>query len=739
MCLITTRIRVRCRTPEKRMNIARLITQSAFLLVTLHLFAGGFAATAQSKNPLAPDAPTYEQVMNRVAQPFLDQRRSTIAQIHTQSQADKRKAHVRETLLRLIGGLPENAGPLNAQVVGSTPEEGFHIERIIYDSLPGYHVPANLYLPSSGNGPFPAVIYHAGHSPFGKAEAFGFASNLARSGIAVLAYDPLGAGERLQAMNPATGQSWAGPDEHSQAQIPISLIGDHVSRYMVWDAMRGIDYLSSRPEIDAHSIGSFGCSGGGTLSAYLIALDERVKAGGVACFLTTYEELLKGIGPQDGEQVIPDLIQSGLDFPDLVELAAPRAYAMIATTEDMFPFAGAKAAHDEAQRFYAIYGAADHLQWFTGPGRHGAIRPLMPQITTFFRHWLTHNDQPVPELAALPYPPKEVFLCTSTGQVTTGLQGKTIYDINRERAKEILPAKSNISSREELKQLQVRLRAEVPSVTGMSSADKSIPEVTVIKTEQRAGYRLDTVTFQSLSGMELPAVVAIPDAKGRKPALLMTSDQAIATVAALGGDFDSAARAGRVVLAMTPLPWPPSQDKPRPTMGTMLPWTSRAFLVGKTFVGMRTDDVLAAVRWLATQKDVEASRIDAYGDGASGVVLLHAATLEPRIRQITIENTLSTYMSVINVPVHRGVAESVVPGILKRYDLDDLMIAIVPRSIAIVSPVDGAGSEQGQAEFEGQLKRTYAADRSLHADNRLRFVERVSGQPLSILYSDWQQ
>jgi dienelactone hydrolase len=112
--------------------------------------------------------------------------------------------------------------------------------------------------------------------------------------------------------------------------------------------------------------------------------------------------------------------------------------------------------------------------------------------------------------------------------------------------------------------------------------------------------------------MELPAMVAMPDGPGRKPALLMTSDQAIATVAAPGGDFDSAAKAGRVVLAITPLPWPPSPDKPRPTMGTMLPWTSRAFLVGKTRVGMRTEDLMAAVRWLAAQKDVEASRIDAY-------------------------------------------------------------------------------------------------------------------------------
>jgi hypothetical protein len=128
---------------------------------------------------------TYEQAMNRIAQPELDRRKASIEQIHTRAQADARQASVRATLLRLIGGLPDNHGPLNATVVGTMPEDGFRIEKIIYDSLPGYHVTANLYLPASGKGPFPAVIYSAGHAPFGKAEAFGLGSNLARNGIAV--------------------------------------------------------------------------------------------------------------------------------------------------------------------------------------------------------------------------------------------------------------------------------------------------------------------------------------------------------------------------------------------------------------------------------------------------------------------------------------------------------------------------------------------------------------------------
>ena len=472
--------------------------------------------------------------MNQLAQPFLDQRHSVMEWIRTKEQAVARQAHVRATLLKLLGGLPNKHDPLNAQVVGTVTGDGFRVERLIYDSLPGYHVTANLYLPASVKGPFPAVINHVGHAPFGKTEAFGLGANLARDGIAVLAYDPLG----------ATGKSWAGPDEHSQAEIPISLLGDHVARYMLWDAMRGIDYLSTRPDIDAGNIGSFGCSGGGTLSAYLTALDPHVKAGVVACYLTSYQEILKGIGPQDGEQVIPGQISNGLDFPDWIELAAPRAYAMVSTTEDMFPFAGAKAAHEEAERFYQLYGAGENLKWFTGPGTHGMIFPMLPQIEAFFNHWRQHNDNPPPALAAFPFKPHPELQCTSTGQVATALQGRSIYQINRDRARSVVPAKAPIVSRRDLDKLQIRLRNEIPAVTCMDASATTPLQVDIIAKEERADSELETIVLHSCSGMVLPARIALPRNPGRHPALLITSERRMDALTGLAATLTGRCKAG---------------------------------------------------------------------------------------------------------------------------------------------------------------------------------------------------
>jgi hypothetical protein len=103
-------------------------------------------------------------------------------------------------------------------------------------------------------------------------------------------------------------------------------------------------------------------------------------------------------------------------------------------------------------------------------------------------------------------------------------------------------------------------------------------------------------------------------------------------------------------------------------------------------------------------------------------VLLHAAALEPRISSITIEDTLSTYRSVVDADVHRNVAEAVIPGVLLHYDLDDLLIAIAPRPVAVVGPVDGAGDALSQAAWHDQLVRVFTADRSLGFADRVSYT-----------------
>ncbi|HET9132090.1 MAG TPA: acetylxylan esterase, partial [Terriglobia bacterium] len=277
--------------------------------------------------------------LNGIAKTQLESRSSAIAGVRNRADADRRKAEVREKILRLIGGLPEGNGPVSVREFRKTSGDGFRVERIAYESQPGFWVTADVYIPVEGAGPFPAIVLAPGHGAGGKSENWNWGGNFARNGIIALAYDPIGQGERLQYYDAGQQKSKIGnpTGEHGEANIGPMLIGDNIARYMVNDAMRGVDYLISRKDVDPSRIGAFGCSGGGTSTAYFAALDERVKVAASACYITSFNELLASpTGAQDAEQSIPHFIEQGLDFADWVEAFAPKPYAVISTMDDMF-------------------------------------------------------------------------------------------------------------------------------------------------------------------------------------------------------------------------------------------------------------------------------------------------------------------------------------------------------------------------------------------------------------------
>jgi cephalosporin-C deacetylase-like acetyl esterase len=216
--------------------------------------------------------------MNRIARQQLQEREKAVAEIRTKADAERRKQLVRAKLLEIIGGLPDYAGPLNARITGRLDSQGYSIEKVLFESLPGYYVTANLYRPAQP-GLYPGVLLQAGHTQEGKPEGQRLAANLALKGFVVLAFDPVGQGEREQTYDRQVNRALAGwsVPEHIQAGAQSMLIGESVARYFIWDAKRAIDYLVSRPDVDADRIAATGCSGGGALTTLIGALDPRLK------------------------------------------------------------------------------------------------------------------------------------------------------------------------------------------------------------------------------------------------------------------------------------------------------------------------------------------------------------------------------------------------------------------------------------------------------------------------------
>jgi hypothetical protein len=320
--------------------------------------------------------------MDRIAQQQLQLRESAIAEIHSVADAERRKQSVRERLLDILGGLPDYNGPLNSRVTARIEADSYTIENVIFESLPRFYVTANLYRPNQP-GRYPGVLLQSGHTQEGKPEGQRLAANLALKGFVVLAFDPVGQGEREQTYDRRVDRSLAGwsVPEHIQAGAQSVLIGESVARYFIWDAKRALDYLVSRPEVDPARLGAVGCSGGGALTAFIGALDPRLKAVAPACFIDSYRMLFAGPNP-DSEMSPPHLLFSGLDMADYVELSAPTSWLILATEGDYFTPDGAKLVYEEARRWFGLYGAEDKLRFFIGPGPHGTpLEPRAPRHT----------------------------------------------------------------------------------------------------------------------------------------------------------------------------------------------------------------------------------------------------------------------------------------------------------------------------------------------------------------------
>src|SRR5207237_7451997 len=170
------------------------------------------------------------------------------------------------------------------------------------------------------------------HSAIGKAAAAyqTLHINRVKRGYVVLTYDPVGQGERSQFWDAAKKRSRfnLACGEHAVLGNPLYLLGTNLARYRIWDGLRGIGYLASLPEVDAERIGCVGNSGGGTLTAYIAALDRRVHTAVISCYITTLPRRMATRIEQDPdadpEQDIFGFVSEGIDHAGLLAVRAPR-------------------------------------------------------------------------------------------------------------------------------------------------------------------------------------------------------------------------------------------------------------------------------------------------------------------------------------------------------------------------------------------------------------------------------
>lgn len=632
-----------------------------------------------------------------------DARRREVAALRTPDDVMRRQNALRAKFIEAIGGFPDRT-PLNARTVGSVKGGGFLVEKVIYESRPEHHVTALFYKPE-GKGPFPAVLVPCGHSDKGKAEeAYQRVCILmAKNGLAVLCYDPIGQGERMQLLDASGRPAIKGnTNEHTMSGIGALLVGWSCASFRIWDGIRSLDYLESRSDVDSRRLGCTGNSGGGTMTAYLMALDERVAAAAPSCYVTTLERLFATIGPQDAEQNITGQVAFGMEQTDYVTMRAPRPTLMCTATQDFFDIQGCWTTFREAKQIYAMLGHAERMDLIEYNDKHGFSKPRREAAMRWMRRWLLGIDD-APVEADVPIFTEEELRCTKSGQVLLEFHGKSVFDLDRERERELASKRATLTRDALL--ATVRRALAIDTAPEAAEASPSAGRI------NRGDYEIGKGTLVPEPGIRLPYLL-MSGGPSTSYRILVLPGEGKASVAVAGGPMERLVKDGHPAVAVDLRGMGETTPEAKSPFGA--DW-KEAFLgihLGRPLLGQRVRDILSTNAGMGGECHLVAS-------GAAAPAALHAAALDPRIPEIVLEGGLVSWASVLKTPVTQNQLGNVVPGVLASYDLPDLAAAIAPRKLTLKSPVDAAGRPVSQADLESAFAAAREAYRAAGAAQNL--------------------
>lgn len=315
--------------------------------------------------------------------------------------ADQRQ-QIRTQLWELLGKLPPRPAVPKVETLTRTDRDGFVVEKFRFDNGAGATVPGYLLLPKGTTAKVPAILYchwHGGEYDQGKSELFERNHTpeepgpaLARRGFAVLAIDAYGFGER-NGQGPGSDER-GGAGELTASKFNLWL-GRSLWGMILRDDLMALDYLASRPEVDASRLGVTGISMGATRSWWLMALDDRLQAGVAVACLTRYQNLIAGEGLKHHGiyYYVPGML-AHFDTEAVVALAAPRPLLFMTGDQDGgSPVDGVREIEAQARPVWALYGATTNLrsEIYSGVGH-----VYLPEMWRHTLAWFETHLKPAP-------------------------------------------------------------------------------------------------------------------------------------------------------------------------------------------------------------------------------------------------------------------------------------------------------------------------------------------------------
>ncbi len=645
-----------------------------------------------------------------------EKRQARFDALRTPADIEALRRDVRAELAAMWGPLPATRTPLNPRQVATIERPGYLIEKIIFESRPRFYVTANLYRPREVTAPLPAVLFSPGHSSAGKAHPpyQRFCARMARLGFVTLTWDPVGQGERLQLWDSATKTYLAEPGtaEHTLLGRQCYLVGLNLMQYRVWDAIRAIDYLETRPEVDAGRIAMVGHSGGGAETMQVASLEPRLKAAVPLCAVAGFRDKAEALILGDPEQVLYGSLLEGIDHPELLASFAPRPVMIGAATEDFIPIEGTRRAYKSVARAFGVLDAAGKAGLVETRGDHELSAGLEQAAAAWIQQWCANpSDQAASPAAgtedeALPV---EQLNCTASGQVGQSLDASTVLTWNGERAQAIAPQRKAPSTRDEFLLYQGEIAQQVREITRVGQFK---PE---------AGIYVPDRTFE-VGAFSRGVALVIADLGKDHPLVRR-------------GLIDPLVASGYRVVALDLRGW--GESAPRmPRIEVPFLWddffANRALEIGRPLLGQRMKDLLSVGPARALRSDWILA-----GVGAGALVAAHAAVIEPRVSRLVTVGGLLSYRSLLENPLASEPFSSSLPGVIGAYDVKDLYAATAPRPVLVVNPTDERRVPVERVAAWEELDWTAQVYEATGAADSLSLETKVSSEQMRQILTGW--
>ena len=640
------------------------------MTVTLAVVLASAACTQTAQDA----APTRaEQVHNAVMGYLADEAHEiteravaeTASREAWESVREQRLAELKD-MLGLADERPKT--PLNVQLRGTIERPGYTVEKIAFESMPKVYVTANLYLPADRNGPVPAVIYVCGHafSPYGAKTSYQrHGHTLARHGYAAMVIDPIQIAETVGLHHGVYNQEMY--EWYTRAYSPAGL--------EVWNVIRALDYLETRPEVDSERFAITGRSGGAAMSWFSAAVEPRIKAVVPIMGIGTYAVSV----PDDTQRRHCDCMYPvnfrKHDLIHLGALIAPRPlFTAHGRLDPLFPVAGYKQFEAAMTALYASYGAEDQFRNLVVESGHEDSDLLRAEAVDWLDRWLVDRE------------PREIdttFLEVEAEELAV-FGGAAPTDALNYRAHEFfIPAAQPVSWTSEAGWTQRRselLRALREDILHTVHEDLDVASTASGSLEAPDGY--EAVSFDYAGSIPVEALLRLPT-EPQGPALLH--------VAAPGEDPQAVThmlrnlrRFGRNPVLVVYPPGTGTDLWPKSIWKALL---RNAMQTGSTVDTIRIGSVLTGLQILRERAGKDRAVAISGGGPAAGWAL-YAAALDESIAHVILIRASSSH---VDGPI--------LLGAMRHADLPDIAALVAPRHLT----------------FYGQMPAAYARTKQIYA------------------------